>query len=86
MDLTALDKYDQSKSSGPYDPGEIRIWYDNRTFASLEDKLPSYQRAYLAGLVRMGWTSIQGVKDLEPGKLRLIWYTVRLTLKKKHVT
>lgn len=75
---TALDKFDQSKSKAPYDPGEIRIWYDNRTYASFEDKLPRYQRTYLAGLARMGWTSIAGVKDLEPGKLRLIWYTVRL--------
>lgn len=77
---SALEKFDQNPSSTPYDPGQIRIWYDNRTYSSFQDQLPTYQRAYLAALSRMGWTSLSGVQDLEPGKLRLIWYTVRLLI------
>lgn len=84
MTTTALENFERStKSTTPYDPGQIRIWYDNRTYASHEDKLPYYQRQYLAGLARMGWTSVQGVKDLEPGKLRLVWYTVSILINHK---
>ncbi|EME79293.1 uncharacterized protein MYCFIDRAFT_199100 [Pseudocercospora fijiensis CIRAD86] len=66
--------FDAAKS-GPYDPGQIQVFYDNRTFAGPEDKLPFYQRYKLDALSRLGRADTWIPQDLEPGKIRLVWYT-----------
>ena len=77
VNLNDLDKFEPSKS-GAYDPGAIRVFYDNRTFKGFDDKLPMWQSYYLDGLSRMSWTSVWPVDDLMPGFIRLVFYTVRL--------
>ncbi|CAK4033255.1 Hypothetical predicted protein [Lecanosticta acicola] len=72
--LTDLDSFEPSKA-GAYDPGVIRIFYDNRTFAGFEDKLPFYQKYYLEALSRLNWTSWTPVDNLFPGYIRLVFYT-----------
>lgn len=75
VNLNDLDKFEPSKS-GAYDPGAIRVFYDNRTFKGFDDKLPMWQSYYLDGLSRMSWTSVWPVDDLMPGFIRLVFYTV----------
>lgn len=67
-------------AAGKYDPGFIKIFWDGRQSgvpSPADDKMSYYQSYYMAGLYRLGWPSYH-VQDLEPGNLRLMWYTVRL--------
>lgn len=68
----------ETARSGKYDPGPIQVFYDNRTFAGPEDKLPFYQRYKLEALSRLARADTWLPQDLEPGKIRIVWYTVRL--------
>lgn len=61
---------------GAYNPGPVVVFFDHRAFKSAEDKSSSLQNYWLDTKSRLGWTSLWGVKDLEPGKLRLVFYTV----------
>lgn len=58
-----------------YDPGKIVIFFDARTERSSEDKFSTLQRYWTEGLYRLGWPSFY-TPDLDPGMLRLVWYTV----------
>jgi hypothetical protein len=72
--ITNLEDFDPTKS-GVYDPGPLRIWFDNRTFKGFNDRLPLYQSYYLSGLSYLNRPSLFTPKDLEPGKLRIVWHT-----------
>ncbi|KAK5127813.1 hypothetical protein LTR85_004929 [Meristemomyces frigidus] len=64
-------------AAGKYDPGFIKIFWDGRQAgipAPSDDKMSYYQSYYIAGLYKLGWPSYH-TPDLEPGKLRLVWYT-----------
>ncbi|SMR51345.1 unnamed protein product [Zymoseptoria tritici ST99CH_1E4] len=69
-----LDSF-QAGKTGAYNPGDIRIWYDNRTFKGFEDKLSRFQSYYLSGLSYLNRPSLFFPRDLVPGNLRIIWYT-----------
>jgi len=62
-------------TAGKHDPGQIVIFFDDRMTRSKEDKMSWFQSYWIEGMYRLGWPSWQ-IPDLEPGKLRLIWYTV----------
>jgi hypothetical protein len=61
---------------GTYNPGELQIFYDNRTFAGFEDNLPLYLKYKLAALYKLGRIDVQAPTNLIPGYLRVIFYTV----------
>nr|OQO32074.1 hypothetical protein B0A51_00612 [Rachicladosporium sp. CCFEE 5018] len=65
----------QPASAGAYNPGTVVIFFDARGFKSAQDQLPTYQSYWLETKYRLGWPSIWSTTDLEPGKLRLVWYT-----------
>lgn len=69
------DSYDPS-IAGRYDPGEIQIFYDNRTFKGFNDKLPMWQDYWLQGLSKLSRPSLFYPSDLYPGFLRIVFYTV----------
>ncbi|GAB7364837.1 hypothetical protein MBLNU230_g5630t1 [Neophaeotheca triangularis] len=57
-----------------YDPGRITIFYDARTTSSPNDRLTYFHHYWLATKSYLQWPSIWS-EDLEPGRLRLVWYT-----------
>lgn len=61
-------------TAGKHDPGQIVILFDNRMETTKDDKKSMFQSYWIEGMYRLGWPSWQ-IPDLEPGKLRLIWYT-----------
>ncbi|EMF10870.1 uncharacterized protein SEPMUDRAFT_165455 [Sphaerulina musiva SO2202] len=69
-----LDKFDPQRA-GRYDPGEIQVFYDNRTFGGFEDKMPLYQKYKLQALSRLGRPDIWSITDLPGGHLRIIFFT-----------
>lgn len=75
--INNLDTFNPAKS-GKYDPGSIQVFYDNRTFAGFADALPFYQRYKLEALSRIGRADIWLPQNLEPGNLRIVFFTVSL--------
>ena len=71
-----LAKFDPQKSE-KYDPGQIMILFDNRLERTTDDQFSAFQSYWTSGLYRLGWPSVWK-PDLDPGNIRLIWYTVRL--------
>ena len=67
-------------TAGTYDPGQVVIFFDHRSFISEKDSMSRYQSYWLQTKSRLGWPSFWYTSDLEPGKLRLVWYTVRSRL------
>jgi hypothetical protein len=65
-------------TAGTYDPGQVVIFFDHRSFISEKDSMSRYQSYWLQTKSRLGWPSFWYTSDLEPGKLRLVWYTVSL--------
>lgn len=65
-------------TAGSYDPGAVVVFFDHRGFKSAKDQMSFFQNYWLGTKFRLGWPSIWWTTDLEPGNLRLIWYTVRL--------
>jgi len=67
---------------GKHDPGRVVILFDNRHCGPLrdQDKMGYVQSYWLGGLYRMGWPTYWQTPDLDPGMIRLVWYTVRLPL------
>ena len=63
-------------TAGTYDPGQVVIFFDHRSFKSEKDAMSRYQSYWLETKSRLGWPSFWYTSDLEPGKLRLVWYTV----------
>ena len=70
-----LKKFDPQRA-GRYDPGEIKVFYDNRTFGGFEDKMPFYQKYKLEALSRLGRADVWSITDLPGGHLRIIFFTV----------
>lgn len=77
--IRSLDKFD-SQTAGKHDPGQIVVLFDHRHIKSAEDNMSTFTSYYLSGLSRMGWASYWNPPDLDPGKIRLAWYTVCPTL------
>lgn len=73
-----LDKFDP-QHAGRYDPGEIQVFFDNRTFGGFEDKMPTWQKYKLQALSRLGRADVWSVTDLPGGYLRIVFFTVRTT-------
>ncbi|KAK4548348.1 hypothetical protein LTR36_010218 [Oleoguttula mirabilis] len=74
--MASLNNFDGG-AAGKYDPGLITIFWDGRQSGApppSEDKMSYYQSYYIAGLYKLGWPSYH-TPDLEPGKLRLVFYT-----------
>lgn len=71
-----LAKYDASKKER-HDPGQLIILFDNRIATTKDDRFSTYQSYWTAGLYRLGWPSLYKA-DLDPGNIRLVWYTVRI--------
>jgi hypothetical protein len=65
-------------TAGTYNPGQVVIFFDHRSFISEKDSMSRYQSYWLSTKSRLGWPSFWYTSDLEPGKLRLVWYTVSL--------
>lgn len=63
-------------TAGAYNPGQVVVFFDNRAFKSAKDQLSYFQNYWLDTKYRLGWPSLWSTNDLEPGKLRLVWYTV----------
>lgn len=63
-------------TAGAYDPGQVVVFFDHRSFKSEKDQMSRYQSYWLETKSRLGWPSFWYTSDLEPGKLRLVWYTV----------
>ncbi|QIX00610.1 hypothetical protein AMS68_006127 [Peltaster fructicola] len=61
--------------AGKYEPGSVVVFFDHRSFKSDKDKSPFYQNYWLDTKSRMGWASLWPTTDLEPGNLRLVFYT-----------
>ena len=57
-----------------YDPGNIIILYDARTFTTENNKFSPLQHYYTSALTRLGWPSLF-TPDVPPAHLRIIWYT-----------
>lgn len=57
-----------------YNPGHLTILYDARTSAASNDQLTYLHHYWLATKSYLQWPSLW-TQDLEPGNLRLIWYT-----------
>ena len=70
---TRLKDFDPSKNE-KYDPGQIVIFFDNRLAKTKDDNFSTLQTYWTEGLYKLGWPSFFK-QDLEPGMLRLIWYT-----------
>lgn len=62
-------------TAGAYDPGQVVVFFDHRSFKSEKDQMSRYQSYWLETKSRLGWPSFWYTSDLEPGKLRLVWYT-----------
>jgi hypothetical protein len=73
--MSNLDKFDPA-TAGKYDPGHVVVFFDNRTYKTFEDKHSLFSNAYLQAMSQLGWSNLTGIKDLEPGKLRIVFYTV----------
>ncbi|KXL50444.1 hypothetical protein M433DRAFT_176420 [Acidomyces richmondensis BFW] len=71
----SLEDYDPTKAE-KYDPGTVVIFFDNRHSGGPANgpQLSTYQSYRLWGLQKLGWPSFD-TPDLEPGKIRLVWYT-----------
>lgn len=74
-----LDAFNPA-SAGTYNPGQVVIFFDHRGFKTEHDAMGRFQNYWLSTKYRLGWPSIWYTSDLEPGKLRLVWYTVSLNL------
>ena len=74
-----LDAFNPA-SAGTYNPGQVVIFFDHRGFKTEHDAMGRFQNYWLSTKYRLGWPSIWYTSDLEPGKLRLVWYTVSLDL------
>jgi hypothetical protein len=72
-----LDAFNPS-TAGTYNPGQVVIFFDHRGFKTEKDTMGRFQNYWLSTKYRLGWPSIWYTNDLEPGKLRLIWYTVSI--------
>ena len=70
---TRLNEFDASKNE-KYDPGQITTFFDARMSTTNDDRFSTFQSYYTASLYRLGWPSFRK-PDLNPGNLRLIWYT-----------
>nr|POE87763.1 hypothetical protein CFP56_10992 [Quercus suber] len=70
---TGLDEFEPSKA-GKYDPGQIVILFDGRQNKSPDEKYSIFQYYWMESMIKLGWPSVHA-QDLEPGKLRLIWYS-----------
>ena len=68
-----LKDFDPSKNE-KYDPGQIVIFFDNRLAKTKDDNFSTLQSYWTEGLYKLGWPSFFK-PDLDPGMLRLIWYT-----------
>ena len=75
----SLDAFNPA-SAGTYNPGQVVIFFDHRGFKTEHDAMGRFQNYWLSTKYRLGWPSIWYTSDLEPGKLRLVWYTVSLGL------
>lgn len=69
-----LDAFNPA-SAGTYNPGQVVIFFDHRGFKTEHDAMGRFQNYWLSTKYRLGWPSIWYTSDLEPGKLRLVWYT-----------
>ena len=58
-----------------YDPGKIIVLFDDRLNKTNADQFSSFQSYWTEGLYRLGWPSVR-TPDLDPGNVRLVWYTV----------
>jgi hypothetical protein len=74
-----LDAFNPA-TAGTYNPGQVVIFFDHRGFKTDKDAMGRFQNYWLSTKYRLGWPSIWYTSDLEPGKLRLVWYTVSLNL------
>lgn len=72
-----LRTFDPAKA-GTYNPGQVVIFFDHRGFKCEKDQMSRYQSYWLETKYRLGWPSFWYTSDLEPGRLRLVWYTVCL--------
>lgn len=70
-----LDTFDPA-TAGAYNPGHVVVFFDHRGVKSSKDQMGYLQNYWLSTKYRLGWPSVWWTTDLEPGKLRLIWYTV----------
>jgi hypothetical protein len=70
-----LDAFNPA-TAGTYNPGQVVIFFDHRGFKTEHDAMGRFQNYWLSTKYRLGWPSIWYTSDLEPGKLRLVWYTV----------
>jgi hypothetical protein len=66
----------QPSKNEKYDAGQLVIFFDNRMSTTPDDQFSSIQSYWTAGLYRLGWPSVYK-PDLDPGSIRLVWYTVR---------
>lgn len=72
-----LSNYEKGALPTKHDPGKIIILFDNRISKTTDDKF-SYLQSYKTDLLfKLGWPSFYG-SDLDPGFIRLVWYTVSL--------
>lgn len=69
-----LANYDGTKCE-KYDPGKVIILFDNRISKTQDDKFSYFQSYKTEVLYKLGWPSLYR-PDLDPGNIRLIWYTV----------
>jgi hypothetical protein len=70
-----LSAFQPSKNE-KYNAGQLVIFFDNRMSRTSDDQFSSIQSYWTAGLYRLGWPSLYK-PDLDPGSIRLVWYTVR---------
>lgn len=74
-----LDAFNPA-TAGAYNPGQVVIFFDHRAFKSAQDAMSRRQSYWLETKSRLGWPSFWWTSDLEPGKIRLVWYTVGLSI------
>ena len=76
--ITSLDQFDP-RTAGKHDPGQLIILFDNRHIKprAEDNRMSTYQSYYLDGLSRLGWPTYWEKPDLDPGNVKLVWYTVR---------
>ncbi|WPG99428.1 Hypothetical protein R9X50_00224200 [Acrodontium crateriforme] len=73
--MDSLDKFDP-RTAGAYNAGQIIILFDGRHCGPKpgEDKTTMLQSYWMKAMCSLGWPSVHA-QDLEPGRVRLMWYT-----------
>lgn len=74
-----LKTFEPSKA-GAYDAGSLIVLFDGRQSGppAGSNKTSMFTSLWLHSMYRLGWPGLQR-PDLEPGNLRLVWYTVCLS-------